>query len=250
MGAIVNGFLYHGAFRPYGATFLVFSDYMRPSIRLAALAGLPAIYIFTHDSIFVGEDGPTHQPIEHAWALRLIPNLWVFRPADGLETGLAWGMALERTDGPTALLLTRQKLPAIERLADAELGDPTRGGYLVAGGERPDAVIAATGSELHLAVAAREALASEGKRINVVSIPCVEMFHAQPPEYHRSLFPAGVPVATIEAGVTMPWRALSGPDGLNIGIDHFGASAPGGTLGEKFGFTAESVIPLVRDWLG
>jgi transketolase len=250
MGAMLNGMLYYGAFRPYAATFLVFADYMRPAIRLAALAKLPAIYIFTHDSIFVGEDGPTHEPIEHAMALRLIPNLHVYRPADGVETALAWGHALERTDGPTALLLTRQKLPAVRREASGELADIRRGGYLVAGDDRPDAVIAATGSELHLAIAAREALAHKGKNVNVVSIPCLERYYDQEAGYRRRLFPAGVPTCTIEAGTTRPWRALAGADGLTLGIDTYGASAPASVLAEKFGFTAAQTIERVSDWLG
>ncbi|MDX1388547.1 MAG: transketolase, partial [Acidobacteriota bacterium] len=249
MGAMVNGILYHGGFRPFGATFLVFSDYMRPSIRLSALAGLPAIWIFTHDSIFVGEDGPTHQPIEHAAALRVIPRLNVFRPADGYETALAWGMALERDDGPTTILLTRQKLPAIDRKASGRLADPKRGAYLIDGDDAPDAVVAATGSEVHLAVAAREALAGEGKKLNVVSVPCLEIFLEQDEDYRRGLFPAGVPVATVEAGSTTPWRVLAGLDGLTLGIDHFGASAPGKVLGEKFGFTAAAVTERIRNWL-
>jgi transketolase len=250
MAAMLNGMLYHGAFRPYGATFLVFSDYMRPSIRLAALAHLPAIYVFTHDTIFVGEDGPTHEPIEHAFTLRLIPNVHVFRPADGLETALAWGSALEREDGPTALLLTRQKVPAIRREATGELADPRRGAYLVAGDDRPDAIVAATGSELHLAVAARETLAGRGKRINVVSVPCLEIFRKQDADYRERLFPADVPTATIEAGLTDPWRALTGPGGLNIGIDRFGASAPAGVLAEEFGITPEKTTRRISDWLG
>jgi len=250
MGAIQNGMLYSGAFRPYTATFLVFADYMRPAIRLAALAKLPAIYIFTHDSFFVGEDGPTHEPIEHAMALRLIPNLNVYRPADGVETALAWGDALERTDGPTALLLTRQKLPAFKREVSGELGDMRRGGYMIAGDDRPDAVIAATGSEVHLALAARDALATKGKNINVVSIPCLERYYEQEADHRRRLFPAGVPTCTMEAGSTRPWSALAGPDGLTLGIDTFGASAPAGVLAEKFGFTAASTIERVSEWFG
>jgi transketolase len=250
MGAVLNGFLYHGAFRPYGATFLVFSDYMRPPIRLAALSSLPAIYVFTHDSVFVGEDGPTHEPIEQAWSLRDIPRLWVFRPADGRETALAWGMALKRDDGPTAMLLSRQKLPPIEPMVRGELADPRRGAYMVVGTDRPEAIVAATGSELHLAVAACDALKAEGRRLAVVSIPCVELFHEQSEVYRRRLFPAGVPVATIEAGVTWPWRALTGPDGLTIGIDTFGASAPAEVNAEKFGLTPEAVTEKIRDWLG
>jgi transketolase len=249
MGAMVNGMLYYGAFRPYCATFLVFADYMRPTIRLAAMAGLPAIYIFTHDSIFVGEDGPTHQPVEHAAALRLIPNLNVFRPADGMETALAWGMALERDDGPTALLLSRQKLPPIERQPEGPLTDPRRGAYLVAGGEKADAVVAATGSELQLALAARERLAAEDFAINVVSVPCLELFDEQDIDYRKGLFPDGLPVATVEAGVTGPWKGIAGKRGLTIGIDSFGASAPAAVLAERYGITVEGVTGRIRDWL-
>ncbi len=249
MGAVLNGIVYHGGFRPYGATFLVFSDYMRPAIRLAALAGLPVIYAFTHDSIFLGEDGPTHQPVSHAWALRVIPNLRVFRPADGIETALAWGMALERTTGPTAILLTRQKVPPIERGATADLAVMRRGAYLVAGEARPDAIVAATGSEVHLAMAAREDLAGD-QRINVVSVPCLEIFLEQDPSYRDRLFPEGVRVATIEAGVTEPWRILTGRDGLRIGIDRFGASAPASVLAKEFGFTPQAVADRIREWLG
>jgi transketolase len=250
MGAIQNGMLYHGAFRPYGSTFLVFADYMRPPIRLAALSGLPAIYIFTHDSIFVGEDGPTHEPVEHAFSLRLIPGLHVYRPADGKETALAWGMALARTAAPTALLLSRQTLPPVDRKVSGDLADMKRGAYLVTGGERPDAIVAATGSELELALAAREVLAGEGKKINVVSIPCLDLFEEQDSVYRQRLFPQGIPVATVEAGLTGPWRGIAGPDGLTIGIDTFGASAPANVNAEKFGFTPEAVTTKIRDWLG
>jgi transketolase len=250
MGAIVNGIAYHGAFRPFGSTFLVFSDYMRGAIRVAALSKLPVVFVFTHDSIFVGEDGPTHEPIEQVASLRLIPNLHVWRPADGVETALAWGMALERRDGPSAIVLCRQKLPPIERPLRIGERELRRGGYLVAGDESPQAVVAATGSELQLAVGAREALAKRGIKLNVVSIPCVEILHAQDAKYQRGLFPEGVPVATIEAGRTDPWRALTGPAGLAIGIDHYGASAPGGVNGEKFGFTVEAVAGKIEAWLG
>jgi transketolase len=249
MGAMVNGMLYHGAFRPYCGTFLVFSDYMRPALRIAAMSGLPAIYIFTHDSIFVGEDGPTHEPIEHTASLRLIPNLHVFRPADGLETALSWGLALERTTGPTALLLSRQKLPEIDRPALGDLADPRRGAYLVAGGEKMDAVVAASGSELHLAMAARERLAGEGLALNVVSVPCLELFNVQEPGYKEKLFPEGVPVATVEAGVTAPWREIAGRKGLTIGIDRFGASAPADILAEEYGMTVGGVTDRIRNWL-
>jgi transketolase len=249
MGAVMNGMLYHGSFLPFGSTFLVFADYMRPSMRVAALAGLPAVYVFTHDSIFVGEDGPTHQPIEHAASLRLIPNLRVFRPADGPETALAWGMALEHREGPTAILLTRQKVPAIRREVEGEQGDMRRGAYLVAGSADPDAVLAATGSEVHLALAARESLAAEGRKLNVVSVPCLELFLEQEDAYRRGLFPSGVPVAVVEAGCGDSWRSVTGPGNLMVGIEHFGASAPGKVLAEKFGITAEAVTGRIRDWL-
>jgi transketolase len=250
MGAIVNGIAYHGAFRPFGSTFLVFSDYMRGSIRLAALSKLPVIFVFTHDSIFVGEDGPTHEPIEQVASLRLIPNLEVWRPADGVETALAWGMALERKDGPSAIVLCRQKLPPVERPLRIGERELRRGGYLVAGDDTPRAIVAATGSELHLAVGARDALAKRGVKLNVVSIPCVEILHAQDQAYRDGLFPDGVPVATVEAGRTDVWRALTGPDGLAIGIDRYGASAPGAVNGEKFGFTIEAVTAKLEAWLG
>jgi transketolase len=249
MGAIVNGIAYHGAFRPFGSTFLVFSDYMRGAIRLAALSKLPVVFVFTHDSIFVGEDGPTHEPIEQVSSLRLIPNLHVWRPADAVETALAWGMALSRKDGPSALVLSRQKLPPIERPLRIGERELRRGGYLVAGDATPQAVVAATGSELHLAVGARDALAQRGVKLNVVSIPCVEILEAQDAAYRHELFPKGVPVATVEAGRTNLWRALTGESGLAIGIDHYGASAPGSVNAEKFGFTIPAVTAKLEAWL-
>ena len=249
MGAIVNGIAYHGAFRPYGSTFLVFSDYMRGAIRIAALSKLPVVFVFTHDSIFVGEDGPTHEPIEQLASLRLIPNLHVWRPADGVETALAWGMALARTDGPSVLVLCRQKLGTIGRPLRIGERELRRGAYLVAGDDAPSAVVAATGSELHLATGARNALAQRGLKLNVVSIPCVELLHEQDAAYRSSLFPEGVPVATIEAGRTDLWRALAGATGLAIGIDRFGASAPGPVNAREFGFTVEAVTAKLEAWL-
>jgi len=250
MGAMMNGMLYHGSCRPFGATFLVFSDYMRGAIRVAALANIPAIYVFTHDSIFVGEDGPTHEPIEHAASLRLIPNVHVFRPADGLETALAWGQALERKDGPTCLLLTRQGLPAIRRMNGNDDPDIRRGAYRVSGTGTPDAILAATGSELHLVVGAAETLAAQGRNIHVVSVPCLERFQEQDEAYRSALFPSGVKVATVEAGSTASWHVLSGRDGLSIGIDRYGASAPASVLAEEYGMTVEAVTSRLRDWLG
>jgi transketolase len=249
MGAICNGLAYHGTFRPFASTFLQFSDYMRPSMRLAALARLPVLYVFTHDSVFLGEDGPTHQPIEHPWALRLIPGMDVYRPADGQETAAAFGLALRRTEGPSSILLTRQKVPAIARQVLGDLGDVARGAYRVAGEGTPHAVVAATGSELHLAVAAREALSAEGIDLHVVSVLCLELFQRQDGAYRKRLFPEGVPVATIEAGRTEPWRVLAGEKGLTLGIDTFGASAPAEILAEQFGLTAAKVTARLRDWL-
>lgn len=248
MGAILNGIAYYGAFRPYGSTFLIFSDYMKPAIRVAALARLPVIYVFTHDSIFVGEDGPTHEPIEQPASLRLVPNLRVFRPADGLETAAAWGLALERTGGPTALLLTRHKVPALDRSAARPLADLRRGAYVVADASGPEAVVVAAGSEVHLALGAREAL-SPRRRLRVVSAPCLELFFEQDAAYRNDVLPPGVPVATIEAGRTDLWRSLAGPEGLTIGIDRFGASAPMQVLAERFGFTRESVTERIDRWL-
>lgn len=250
MGAILNGFAYHGSFRPYGSTFLVFSDYMRPSIRLAALSGLPVIYVFTHDSIFVGEDGPTHQPVEHAAVLRLIPNLRVFRPADGRETALAWGMALERKDGPTAILLTRQKLPPTELAGEFPVNDARRGAYAVRTVERPRLILAATGSELHVAVGAAEALKKDRIEIAVVSVTCLELLLAQDQDFRRTLFPVGVPVVTLEAGRTDPWRVLAGRDGMTLGIDRYGASAPGEVVGKQLGITADAVAGRLKEWVG
>jgi transketolase len=249
MGAVLNGIVYHGGFRPFGSTFLVFSDYMRPSIRIAALAGLPVVYVFTHDSIFVGEDGPTHQPIEQAASLRLIPNLHVFRPADGVETALAWGKALERTDGPTAILLTRQKLPALKPEGGFPLATASRGAYVVADADRPQAVLAATGSEVALALEVRKTLESGGKRLRVVSVTCLELLLAQERAFRDALFPPGVPVATLEAGRTDPWRVLAGTGGLTLGIDRFGASAPGNQVAEHLGLTAAAASVRVREWI-
>ncbi len=249
MGAVMNGIAYHGSLRPFGSTFLVFSDYMRPSIRVAALAGLPVVYVFTHDSIFVGEDGPTHQPVEHLAALRAIPNLRVFRPADGFETALAWGLSLERTDGPAALVLSRQKLPPLPARAGSAVEDARLGAWIVADAERPHAVVAATGSEVHLALATREILEEDGLRLRIVSIPCLDLFLSQEEAHRERLFPRGVPVATLEAGRTDPWKVLTGLTGLALGIDRFGASAPQSVLAERFGFTAAAVADRIRAWL-
>ncbi|HEY1958966.1 MAG TPA: transketolase [Polyangiaceae bacterium] len=250
MGAVCNGLVLIGGFVPYGATFLIFSDYMRPSVRLSALMEQQCLWIYTHDSVFLGEDGPTHQPIEHLWALRLIPNLAVVRPADARETAAAWAIALGRKKGPTAFSLTRQKLPVIERDQAFDARNMLRGCYVVreATGGKPDLVIVATGSELHLATGARAELEKQGKKVRVVSGLCLETFAEQDAAYRESVFPRGVRAVSIEAGCSEPWLAIVGKDGLAIGIDHFGASAPDKVIAEKFGFTVPAVTKKIADW--
>ncbi len=241
MGTIVNGMAVHGGLRPYGATFFVFSDYMRPAVRLAALMGLPSIFVWTHDSVLLGEDGPTHQPIEHLASLRAMPNLWVIRPADATETVEAWEIALNRHEGPTALVLTRQNLPVLER----ERGGVGRGGYVLKDGT--DAVIVATGSEVSVALAAAE-LISE-KSIRVVSLPCWEAFFSESESYRNTILGEGLPIASLEAGATFGWERITGTGGLNLGIDHFGASAPAAVIAEQLGLTPAAVSARVREWL-
>jgi transketolase len=249
MGAVINGMALYGCFIPYGATFLVFADYCRPTVRLSALMGQKAIYIFTHDSFFVGEDGPTHQPIEHVASLRLIPGLQVIRPADGTETALAWLSALQY-DGPTALILTRQKLPVIARSAAFTPADALKGGYVVSSPEgTPDVVILASGSEVHVAVEAAATLASQGIKARIVSIPCLETFQAQPLDYRNQVLPSGIPRVAFEAGRGDSWGRLLGCDGLYISIEHFGASAPDKVLAEQFGFTAPQVADRIKAFL-
>jgi transketolase len=244
MGSIVNGITVHGGMRAYGGTFLTFADYMRGAIRLGAVMGLPSIWVFTHDSIFLGEDGPTHQSVEHVTALRTIPNLWVVRPGTAAEVAGAWELALNRTDGPTALILTRQGVPT----GDTNRVPVDKGGYVVRDGN--DAVLVATGSELGTAVEAAEILAGEGKSVRVVSIPCVEAFKAQDAGYRTTVLGNGLPMASLEAGITYGWSDIVGKDGLSIGIDRFGASAPGDVLAEKFGITAAQVAAKLGSWLG
>ncbi len=248
MGAFVNGLSLTESFIPFGSTFLVFSDYMRPAIRMAALSRLHAIFIFTHDSIFLGEDGPTHQPVEHLWALRLIPNLDVVRPADGLECAAAWTHALTRRDGPTLMALSRQNLPDLPR---AEGFDPKvmlRGAYVLAetSAQPPAVILMATGSEVSLALEAKKLLEATGDRVRVVSVPCLELFLRQDQAYRESVLPAGTPRVSIEAGVTTPWRAIVGDKGLAIGHDDFGSSAPDKDLAKHFGFVPEVVAEKVR----
>jgi transketolase len=251
MGSLANGIALDGSFVPYAATFLVFSDYMRPAIRLAALMGLRVVYVFTHDSIFLGEDGPTHQPIEHLDALRAIPGLTVFRPADGVETAMAWAWALERARGPVALALTRQDVPPLARPGGFAPADVWRGGYaVVQPSGPPDVVLLATGSEVSLAVDAAGKLAADGVSARVVSLPSLELWAEQPAEWRQALVPAdGTPVVAVEAarGESL-WRWL-GPRGLVVGIDRFGASAPIGALAEHFGFTPDQLAERVRSHL-
>lgn len=254
MGAILNGLAAHGGILPFGATFLIFSDYMRPPIRLAALSNLHVIYVFTHDSIAVGEDGPTHQPVEQLLGLRAIPGLLVIRPADANETVAAWRIAVEHKDGPVALALTRQNVPVLDlkRYPQLPLGVRS-GGYVLehAGGDTPaDITLIATGSEVHLALAAHKKLAEQGVRARVVSLPCWKLFDAEPIEYREEVLPAGIPMLAIEAGASLGWRPYAGPGISVIGVDRFGASAPGKVVLEQYGFNVDHVceqaLALVR----
>ncbi len=246
MGAILNGIALSGGSRPYGGTFLVFSDYMRPSVRLAALMELPVTYVWTHDSIGLGEDGPTHQPVEHLWALRAIPGLNVVRPGDANEAVVAWRTILERAE-PAALCLTRQNVPVLDRSGELESAEKVaRGGYVLAGGT--DVILIATGSEVSIALEAREQLAVEGVSARVVSMPCVEWFAAQDESYRREVLPATIRArVSVEAGITAPWRLFIGDAGASIGVDHFGASADYKKLYQEFGLTAERVAAAARD---
>jgi transketolase len=245
MGSIVNGIsLHNGMVKPYGSTFLIFSDYMRPAVRLSALAKLPVVWAWTHDSVGLGEDGPTHQPVEHYAALRAIPNLWFMRPADATETVGAWKVALEREGGPVALALSRQKLPVLEHSSVEGVG---RGAYTVWESEEanglPDLILMSTGSEVHVAVEAAQRLDGEGVRARVVSMPCWELFEAQGREYRDEVLPPDVRARiSVEAGVAFGWSAWVGDEGDSISIEHFGASAPGATVLEKFGYSVDNVV--------
>jgi transketolase len=247
MGSIMNGMAHFGGIIPYGGTFLVFSDYMRPTIRMAALSGVQTAYVFTHDSVFLGEDGPTHQPIEHVASLRAMPNLTVIRPADGPETAYAWSYALRRKDGPTALILTRQKLPPIDRTKYPSSEGTLRGAYVLADCEaKPDTVIIASGSEVWLALAAKAKLDEKGGEIRVVSMPSWELFEQQPSEYRDSVIPPDCPErVAIEAGASQGWERYVGERGLVIGIDRFGISAPYKDIATELGFTPEAVVEKI-----
>ena len=249
MAAITNGIALDGTFIPYSGTFLIFSDYMRPSIRLAALMKLRSIFVFTHDSIFVGEDGPTHQPIEQLDSLRAVPGFRVFRPADGIETAMAYTWILENADGPAMLSLTRQDVDALERCEPFELRDVWRGGYAVRQptSEKPDVIIAASGSEVSLACQAAEQLATGGIDARVVSLPCIELFLEQPQDYQDSLIPDdGTPLVAVEASRAESFRSLVGRRGLIWGIKTFGASAPFQDLAEHFGFVPDKLAAAIR----
>ncbi len=249
MCGVLNGMALHGGVRPYGATFLVFSDYARPAIRLAALMGVNVIYVFTHDSIGLGEDGPTHQPVEHLWALRLIPNLTLFRPADAAECAMAWRAALEHKGGPVMLVLTRQKLPTFDRTVMGGADGVLKGGYVLAEatGAGPKALLIGTGSEVAICVQAREILEQGGVPTRVVSMPSVETFLAQDAGYREQVLPRAITVkVAVEAGRTLGWLGIVGPGGGAVGIDRFGASAPFERIYQEFGLTAEKVAEKAR----
>jgi len=247
MGAIVNGAAAHGGIvKPYGSTFLMFSDYMRGAVRLSALMGLPVVWVWTHDSIGVGEDGPTHQPVEHFAALRAIPGLWVIRPGDANEASAAWRVALEREDGPVALLLSRQNIPVLDRTEVAAAENLERGGYVLwdsAAGAAPEIVLISTGAEVPTTLAAGRSLAERGTRVRVVSMPCMELFEAQSQEYRDQVLPRDARARlAVEPGASMSWWKWVGLDGDVLGLDRFGASAPGNTVLKEFGFTAENIL--------
>jgi transketolase len=250
MGAIVNGACAHGGIvKPYGSTFLIFSDYMRGSVRLSALMGLPVVWVWTHDSVALGEDGPTHQPIEHYAALRAIPDLWVIRPGDPNETSLAWRIALEREDGPVALLLSRQDVEVLDREQVAGVEGALRGGYVLweAPGGDPELILIATGAEVGPTLAAGRALADEGRRARVVSMPCMELFEAQDEDYREEVLPAAVTARlAVEPGARLSWWRWVGSAGDVLGLDRFGASAPGTTVLKELGFTAENIAARAR----
>ncbi|MCI0344421.1 MAG: transketolase [Chloroflexi bacterium] len=253
MGGAANGIAYHGGFIPYVGTFLNFSDYMRGSVRLAALAGLHVIYVWTHDSVGLGEDGPTHEPVEHYAALRAMPNLWFVRPGDANETAAAWALAVERSEGPVALSLTRQKLPTLPGTDTLAREGVRRGGYVLRKGSNekdgglPAVILIGTGSELHLAFGAAEALEADGVAARVVSLPCWETFDGQGQAYRDTVLPPALSKrVSIEAGATLGWERWVGDEGAIIGLDHFGASAPAGAIFEHFGFTVDRVTDVAR----
>ncbi|WP_370014572.1 transketolase [Peribacillus sp. B2I2] len=252
MGAALNGMTLHGGLKVYGGTFFVFSDYLRPAIRMAALMGLPVTYVFTHDSIAVGEDGPTHEPIEQLASLRAMPNLGVIRPADGNETAAAWKVAMESTNKPTALVLTRQGLPTIKDTSETAYEGVSKGAYIISASKKEvaDALLLATGSEVNLAVEAQKALANEGIDVSVISMPSWDRFETQSKEYKQSVInPAVKKRLAIEVASPFGWDRYAGDEGEILAINHFGASAPGGKIMQEFGFTVENVVARVKEML-
>jgi transketolase len=244
MGGILNGLALTGGIIPFGSTFLTFSDYMRPSIRLASMMKIQVIYVFTHDSIFLGEDGPTHQPIEHLPSLRAIPNLLVIRPADATETAAAWVTALNRKDGPTALILSRQDIPVIDRSIYPSHSQLKYGAYILKDSTKPpDIILMATGSEVSIALQATLQLQGKGIQARLISIPCFELFRSNPDEYKHSILPPACKKrVAIEAAAKSDWYEFVGLEGLIIGLDRYGASAPAKTLAAHFGFTVKNIL--------
>ena len=245
MAAICNGIALHGGFIPYGGTFLMFSEYARNALRMAALMKQRAIFVFTHDSIGLGEDGPTHQPVEQTATLRMIPDMDVWRPCDTMESAVAWACAIERRNGPTAMAFSRQNLPYVKRSAGA-VAEIRRGGYVLSDAAKPGAIIVATGSEVDLALKAQAKLAEEGVAVRVVSMPCTNVFDRQDAAYRDSVLPRGVPRVAVEAGVTSGWYKYVGLEGAVVGLDRFGESAPAGALFKEFGFTVDNVVATVK----
>ncbi|HTA28052.1 MAG TPA: transketolase C-terminal domain-containing protein, partial [Bacteroidia bacterium] len=241
MGSISNGMAAHGGIIPFTATFLTFSDYMRPAIRLAALMELNVVFVFTHDSIALGEDGPTHQSVEHLSALRAIPQLIVIRPCDANETTIAWRIAVESQKAPVTLILSRQDLPTLDRKKFAPADNVRLGAYILLDAPKPDLILIATGSEVSLIVEAREKLGKQKISVRLVSMPSWELFEKQSKAYQDKILPSGIPKIAVEAGISQGWRRYVGDKGDIIGMDTFGASAPGGVVMEKFGFTVENV---------
>jgi len=249
MAAMMNGLSLHGGFIPYGGTFLTFSDYARNALRMAALMKIRSILVFTHDSIGLGEDGPTHQPVEHVESLRIMPNMEVWRPCDGVETAVAWRAAIERSNGPTSLILSRQALPRFARTTEQQ-DNIRRGAYVLYGDADPQAILIATGSEVELVMEAARELQTDGVRVRVVSMPCVSLFADQEAEYHDTVLPPDVRCrVAVEAGVGAGWYSIVGSEGSVISMDSYGASAPAEKLFEKYGFTTERVVATVRELL-
>ncbi|WP_457643993.1 transketolase-like TK C-terminal-containing protein, partial [Persephonella sp.] len=248
MGAAVNGMALHGGLIPFGATFFVFSDYMRASVRLAALMGVHSIFVYTHDSIGVGEDGPTHQPVEHLMSFRIMPDLTVIRPADANETVEAWKIAI-REKKPVLLVLTRQNVPVLDPSKYPIKEGVEKGAYILEEDENPEIVLIGTGSEVHVCLSAAQLLREDGIKVRVVSMPSWELFFKQPEEYRKQVLPPELPKVAVEAGSSLGWKEIVGDNGVVIGMETFGASAPGGELMERFGFTSSNVAQKAKQLL-